>query len=155
VHLLKDRLGNQRGGGSEWAPLKILLRRVDLDYVPNSQPRIPTQACQGRIVTTDLPTLGTSLKQITSESATQEEKDIGKLQCSGQTVHEGWEDPVRKKLPRTTNMYRRKTDGLYPTRGRYADNATCADSLASPSGQSDKHLATKPLTLCDRNVKCS
>jgi hypothetical protein len=48
-----------------------------------------------------------------------------------------------------------KTDGLYPTRGRYADNATCADSLASPSGQSDKHLATKPLTLCDRNVKCS
>jgi hypothetical protein len=33
-----------------------------------------------------LPTLGTSPKQIPSESATQEAKDLGNLQCTRRTV---------------------------------------------------------------------
>jgi hypothetical protein len=40
--IMKDRLGDQRGGDSEWEVIKILLQRVELDYVPNSQPRIRT-----------------------------------------------------------------------------------------------------------------
>jgi hypothetical protein len=67
VMLLKDRLGDQCGG-SEWEPIKILLRRVQLDYVPNSQLRIPTRACQGRVVTMDLPTLGTNPNKLQSGS---------------------------------------------------------------------------------------
>jgi hypothetical protein len=55
-------------------------------YAQNSQPGIPTRACQGHIVTTDLPTLGASLKQTSSESATQEAKDLGNLQWPGRTI---------------------------------------------------------------------
>jgi hypothetical protein len=60
---LKDRLGDQRGGGSELEPIKILLQRENHAYTPNSQPRIPTQVCQGHVVTADLPTLGTNPKR--------------------------------------------------------------------------------------------
>jgi hypothetical protein len=59
---LKDRLGDQIGG-SEWEPIKILLQRENSAYSPHSQPRIPTRVCQGHVVTTDLPTLGTNPKQ--------------------------------------------------------------------------------------------
>jgi hypothetical protein len=55
--VLKDRLGDQRGG-SEWEPIKILLQRENSAYASNSQPRIPTWVCQGSVVTVDLPTLG-------------------------------------------------------------------------------------------------
>jgi hypothetical protein len=60
---VKDQLGDQRGG-SEWEPIKILLQRKNSAYTPNSQPRIPTRVCQGHVVTTDLPTLGTKLQAI-------------------------------------------------------------------------------------------
>jgi hypothetical protein len=72
---LKDRLGDQRRG-SEWEPINILLQRENSIYVPNSQPRIPTRVCQGRVVTTDLPTLGTNPKQSQSKSKTQGAKDL-------------------------------------------------------------------------------
>jgi hypothetical protein len=86
-------------GGSEWEPIKILLRRVELEYVSNSQQRIPIQACQGRVVTTDLSTIGTSLNQIPSETATQEAKDLANLQGPGRTVRMDWMD--RSRLRRT------------------------------------------------------
>jgi hypothetical protein len=35
-------------------------RRMNSAYTPNSQLRSPTRTCQGGVVTTDLPTLGTS-----------------------------------------------------------------------------------------------
>jgi hypothetical protein len=54
--LVKDRLGDQRGG-SEWEPIKILLQRENSVYAPNSQLRIPTRVCQGSVVKADLPTL--------------------------------------------------------------------------------------------------
>jgi hypothetical protein len=41
-HVLKDRLVDQRGEGSEWEPIKIRLQRENPAYAPNSQPRIPT-----------------------------------------------------------------------------------------------------------------
>jgi hypothetical protein len=56
---VKDRLGDQRGG-SEWQPIKILLQIENSAYAPNSQPRIPIRVCQVHVVTTDLPTLGTT-----------------------------------------------------------------------------------------------
>jgi hypothetical protein len=72
---LKDRLGDQRGG-SEWEPIKILLQRENLAYVPNSQPRIPTRVCQSRVVTTNQPTLRANSKQSQSEIETQRAKDL-------------------------------------------------------------------------------
>jgi hypothetical protein len=61
-------------------------RRSNSAYAPNSQPRMPTQVCQGRVVTTDLPTLGTNPKQSQRESETQEAKDLATLQNPRQTV---------------------------------------------------------------------
>jgi hypothetical protein len=54
---LKDRLGDQRGG-SEWEPIKILLK--NLAYAPKSLPKNLAHTCEDHVVTTDLPTLGTS-----------------------------------------------------------------------------------------------
>jgi hypothetical protein len=56
-HKLKDRLGDQRGG-SEWEPIKILLK--NLAYAPKSLPNNLARTCQDHVVTTDLLTLGTS-----------------------------------------------------------------------------------------------
>jgi hypothetical protein len=72
---LKDRLGDQRGG-SEWESIKILLQRENSAYAPDSQPRIPTRVCQGRVVTMDLSTLGANPNRSQSESETQRAKDL-------------------------------------------------------------------------------
>jgi hypothetical protein len=61
-------------------------RRMNSAYAPKLEPRIPTQVCQGRVVTTDLPTLGTNPNSKQHESTTQEAKDLGNLQSLGQTV---------------------------------------------------------------------
>jgi hypothetical protein len=82
---LKDRLGDQRGG-SEWESIKILLLRENSVYTPNSQPRIPTRVCQGHVVTTDLPTLGTNPKRSQNGSTKQEAKDFAVLQQPWRTV---------------------------------------------------------------------
>jgi hypothetical protein len=55
--VLKDRLGDQRGGG-EWEPIKILLK--NLAYAPKSLLKNLPHTCQDHVVTTDLLTLGTS-----------------------------------------------------------------------------------------------
>jgi hypothetical protein len=75
---LKDRLGDQRGG-SEWEPIKTLLQIKNSAYAPNSQPRIPTRVCQGHVLTTNLPILGTNSKQSQSGSTNQEAKDLATL----------------------------------------------------------------------------
>ena len=61
-------------------------RRMNSAYAPNSRPRIPTRVCQGHVVTTDLPTLGTNPNSKQHGSATQEAKDLGNLHSLGQTV---------------------------------------------------------------------
>jgi hypothetical protein len=57
--------------------------RMNLAYAPNSQPRITTRVCQGHIVTTYLPTLGTNPNSKKHKSATQEAKNLGNPQCQG------------------------------------------------------------------------
>jgi hypothetical protein len=74
--------------GGEWEPIKFLLKRENSTYVPNSQPRIHTRVCQGRIVTTDLPTLGANPKRSRSKSETQEAKDLATLQRTRRTVRD-------------------------------------------------------------------
>jgi hypothetical protein len=56
-------------------------------YAPKSQQRIPTRVCQGRIVTTDLPTLGTNPNSKQYGSTTQEANDLGNLRCLGDRPH--------------------------------------------------------------------
>jgi hypothetical protein len=60
--------------------------RSNSAYAPNSQPRIPTRVCQGHIVPTDLPTLGTNPNSKKHRSATQEAKDLDKSAGSKRTV---------------------------------------------------------------------
>jgi hypothetical protein len=81
---LKERSGDQRGG--EWEPIKILLQRANSAYTPNLQPRIHTRVCQGHVVTTDLPTLGTNPKRSQSGSTIQEAKDLAALRDTRRTV---------------------------------------------------------------------
>jgi hypothetical protein len=86
---VNDRLGDQRGGGgSEWEPIKILLQSENSAYTPNSEPRIPTRVCQGHVVTTDLPTLGTNPNQSRSGRTTREAKDLAVLQVTRRTVRD-------------------------------------------------------------------
>jgi hypothetical protein len=61
-------------------------RRMNSAYAPNSQPRIPTRVCQGHVVTTDLPTQGTTPNSKQRGSATQEAKNLSILQRLGWTV---------------------------------------------------------------------
>jgi hypothetical protein len=90
---MKDRLGDQRGGsvGAD----KNSSRRMNSAYTTNSQLRIPTRVCQGRVVTTDLPTLGTNPNSIHHGSTTQKAKDIGNLESTRRTVRS-----VRADCPR-------------------------------------------------------
>jgi hypothetical protein len=83
---MKDWLGNQREG-SEWEPKKILLEEWTQHMPQIHKQGWPTRAYQGRVVTTDLPTLGTSLKQTPSECATLEAGDLADLRDLGRTVH--------------------------------------------------------------------
>jgi hypothetical protein len=57
--------------------------RMNLVYALNSQSRIPTRVCQGQVVTTDLPTLGTNPNLKQHGSTIQEAKDLGNLRCLG------------------------------------------------------------------------
>jgi hypothetical protein len=61
-------------------------RRMNSAYAPNSQSRIPTRVCQGRVVTTDLQILGTNPNSMQYRSTTQEAKDLGNLHSLGRTV---------------------------------------------------------------------
>jgi hypothetical protein len=70
-------------------------RKMNSAYAPNPQTKIPTRACQGRVVTKDLPTLGTSPKPIQCGSTTQKARDLGNLESTRRTVRN-----VRADCPR-------------------------------------------------------
>jgi hypothetical protein len=55
-------------------------------YTPKSQLRIPTRVCQGHVVTTDLPTLGTNPNSNQHGSTTQKAKDLDNLESTRRTV---------------------------------------------------------------------
>jgi hypothetical protein len=76
-------------------------RRMNSTYVSKSQPRIPTRVCQGLVVTTSLPTLGTNPNSNQHESATQEAKNLGNLHSLGWTVRKHREDRLEKPLELT------------------------------------------------------
>jgi hypothetical protein len=125
---VKDRLGNQRGG-SEWEPIKILLQRENSTYAPNSRPRILTRVCQGHVVTTDLPTLGTNPKQTRSGNTTQEAKDLAVLRNSRRTVREAG------------------ADGPWTPSGR---SATLERTVRNSQQNHQKHTSN-----CGRSVPCT
>jgi hypothetical protein len=58
-------------------------QKMNLAYAPNLQPKIPRPVCQGRVVTTDLSTLGTNPNSSQHISATQEAKDLGNHRADG------------------------------------------------------------------------
>jgi hypothetical protein len=70
-------------------------QRMNSAYAPNPQTRIPTRACQSRVVTKDLPTPGTSPKPIQRGSTTQKARDLGNLESTKRTVRS-----VRADCPR-------------------------------------------------------
>jgi hypothetical protein len=129
---------------------KILLRRVELDYAPKSQPRVPTRTCQGHEVTTDLPTLGTSPKKILSGSTTQEAKDLVNLQWSGgPSAQRG---RTIRRARRTVRKHRADHPKMAPeslvahrekriVRALPVDCPPRTDCPHSPHGLSAKHLA--------------
>jgi hypothetical protein len=79
-----------------WAD-KNSSRRMNSTYAPSPQPRIPTRACQRRVVTTDLPTLGTSPKPIQCWRTTQKARDLGNLESTRRTVRNVREDCPRRE----------------------------------------------------------
>jgi hypothetical protein len=79
-------------------------------YAPNSQPKIPKRICQGHVVTTDLPTLGTNPSSMQHGNATQEVKGLGNLHCLGQTVRSALADSPQgasRRSARSRRMVRR------------------------------------------------
>jgi hypothetical protein len=121
---------------------KILLQRENLAYTPNSQPRIPTRVCQGRVVTADLPTLGTNFKQSRSGSATQEAKDLATLRSARRTVREpGAGGPRtlggRSATHRPTVCYSQQNDQTRtPTCGRFVHGPRTVREQLVPRRQS-------------------
>jgi hypothetical protein len=150
---LKDRFGDQRGGGGEWEPIKILLQRENSAYAPNSQPRIPTQVCQGHVVTMDLPTLGTNPKQPQSESTNQEAKDLAALQYTRQTIR-----GLQADRPRGYGGPYASCDGLSKKRSPITSTAPsitdCPRWANGPSAppRTVRHSSTDRLqTSCHKN----
>jgi hypothetical protein len=121
-------------------------------YAPNSQPNVPTRVCQGRVVTTDLPTLGTNPNTKQHRSATQEAKNLGDLHSLGRTVRVG--GGIVRGGMRTVRKHRAGHPKMAPKlpvlhlkkrtiRPQPADRPCCADCPASPCGLSAKPCATK------------
>jgi hypothetical protein len=151
-HRLKDQLGDQRGG-SEWEPIKILLQRENSVYAPNSEPRIPTRVCQGHVVTTDLPTLGTNPKQSRSESTIQEAKDLAVPQYTRRTIR-----GLQADHPRGYGGPSAGCSGLSEKRSpttstapSITDHPRWARGLSIPS-RTVRHFSTDhSQTLCNKN----
>jgi hypothetical protein len=121
-----------------------------------SQPRIPTRVCQGHVVTTDVPTLGTNPKRSQSGSTKQKAKDFTVLQQPKRTVRGHLVDCPRSPRGRSATYGGLSVkheqndptrpchaDGLYHVLGRSASNSCHADSPRRPGGRSAKHLPTK------------
>jgi hypothetical protein len=110
---------------------------------------IPTRVCQGHVVTTDIPTLGSNPKRSQSGSTNQEAKDLAVLQQSWRTVRGHRADGSRHTAdgPLNTNFTTQPApphaDGPYHVLGRSASNSCHADCLRRPGELSAKPLSTK------------
>jgi hypothetical protein len=146
----KDQLGDQRGG-SEWEPIKILLLSENSAYTPNSQPRIPTRVCQGHVVTTDLPTLGTNPKQSRSESTNQETKDLVILRAPFRTVRDPRADGPRSPGGRSVNHNRTTRRALKHADGPKATGAVQTVRDVQAYGPSHTPTVRDPYADCPTN----
>jgi hypothetical protein len=84
--LLVEGLIRRPERGKWLGAIKNSSRRSNSAYAPNSQPRNPTRVCQGRIATTELPTIRTNPKQSQRKNETQEAKDLAALRNTRRTV---------------------------------------------------------------------
>jgi hypothetical protein len=150
---------------------KKSFRRMNSACAPNSQPRIPTRVCQGRVVTTDPPTLGTNPNSKQHGSGTQEAKDLDRSAGSTRTVRTASADSPQAPSGRSATLGRtvRKrqqnlqyrtpeirtvrpwppdslmmTDSPWTPREQSGPHADCPVPL---DGRSDEPLATKPQSL--------
>jgi hypothetical protein len=121
-------------------------------YAPNSQPNVPTRVCQGRVVTTDLPTLGTNPNTKQHRSATQEAKNLGDLHSLGQTVRVGGGDCPRGHADCPQAQGRPSENGTQTssTAPQKTDHpsSTCGPSVLR--GLSGLSLRTVCQTLCNQ-----
>jgi hypothetical protein len=119
-------------------------RRINSTYAPTSQPRIPTWACQGHVVTTDLPNLGKSFKQSQSESTTQEAKDSlrlpgGRSTRGRRTVRGlGADGPQKDPEPPVCTLWN-------------SDGPRAHHRRSAPRGWSENNFQPKPTDPTDRN----
>jgi hypothetical protein len=122
----------------------------------------PTRACQGRVVTTDLPTLGTSPKQIPSESATQEANDLGNLHTWGGPS--AWRGGLSAGLRRTVRTVKSDHTQIAPeppvahleiqtVRTLPADHPPSRDCPHLPRGPSIRPLANENQRLDGSNKR--
>jgi hypothetical protein len=127
--------------------------RMNSTYTPNPQPRIPTRVCQGHLVTTDLPTLGSNPNSKQHGSTTQESNNLGNLQRSGQTVGvvraDGPHGVGRQSAGRVRTVRKMTTNFQYCTseirtvRELTVDSLLLADGPASPGGRSGQQPPSK------------
>jgi hypothetical protein len=139
-------------------------RMMNSTHAPNSQPRVPTRVCQGHIVTTYLPTLGTNPNSKQHGSATQEAKDLGNLRSPKQTVRGDQVDSPRGGGGRSAGQGRTVRKWKPNLHCAPSKNRTIASSLRTvrssrphradgpantfqpkPTGQTDREEATQEL----------
>jgi hypothetical protein len=101
-------------------------RRSNSAHAPNSQPKIHTRVCQGHVVTTDLPTLGTNPQTTTKRKRNSRSKGL-------------------------SNSAQHKTDGPRGWGGRSSDTGQTvrdprADSLLNATEPPEAH------PKCERSV---
>jgi hypothetical protein len=124
--------------------------RPNSAYAPNSPPRIPTRVCQGRVVTTDLPTLGTNPRQSQSESETQESKDLAIMRSLGQTVRGVLADGLKKNPDQPLQHLKIRTIRTLPGDG---PGVTCAVRTIRQTCSNQKHLAQQIETKRTKNTR--
>jgi hypothetical protein len=128
-------------------------------YALNSQPRITTWVCQGRVVTTDLPTLGTNPNTKQRGSATKEAKDLSNLHSLGRTVRVGRADHPQAQGGPSENATRtstapRITDRPCPNRGPYGRKRLSAltSQIVRQTLSNEKHWTKRIETHACKNT---
>jgi hypothetical protein len=147
---------------------KNLSRRMNSAYAPNPQPRIPTRVCKGRVVTTDLATLGTNPNSKQYGNATQVAKDFGNMRSLGQTVRGDRADSLlgpggQSTRPRRTvrnnspsNLYSTsKYEWSVPYPRTVREQLVPRGRFETGGRQSANRLQQKPSSSSDRNASRS
>ena len=152
---MKDRDGDQRRG-SEWELIKILQRELGL--CSKIKPKIPvhTQAnCQDRVVTMDLPILGTILEGWEEAAESQTKKQSTQLNLPGK-------DGQSVRQSRTARQVTADSPTLHhgrsvltsdPTRDSpsYTDGPSRHHGRSDPHGQSEHCSRTVRQTSSNKN----